>query len=102
MLDPNAPKRANKDIDVPRTFMTPAYFEEIENGTFAMFRDITVETNEKGEDGKPLREKWGKRIGPIFLCKEAGKGEEPDFTTSRADGNVLLLIKLPPDEGSQK
>lgn len=94
MIDENAPKRKNKEIVVPRTFMTPAYFEELEKGLFGLFRDVTVETDQRGEDGQFLREKWGKRIGPVFKCREAAKDEDPDFTTSRADGTVLLLKKI--------
>jgi len=96
MHDPNAPKRKmnKKDIVVPRTFMTPAYFEEIEKGVYGLFRDVTVETDQKGEDGNFLREKWGKRIGPVYTCRVATQEEEPDFTTSLPDGTVLLLKKI--------
>jgi len=94
MIDENAPKRKSKEIVVPRTFMTPAYFEELEKGLFGLFRDVTVETDQRGEDGQFLREKWGKRIGPVYTCREATQDEDPDFTTSRADGTVLLLKKI--------
>jgi len=93
-MDPNAPKRNTKEVKVPRTFMTPAYFEQVEPGIYGMFRDVTVETDQRGEDGQFLREKWGKRIGPIYTCRVAGKDEDPDFTTSLSDGTVLLFKKI--------
>ena len=93
-----APKRVASTKDLPRSFMSPAYIEEVDTGVFAMYRDIMIETDQYGEDGKRLREKFGKRIGPVMMLREATKEEEPDFTTSRPDGSVLLLVKI--DKGA--
>jgi hypothetical protein len=94
MDKPTRKKETKKDLKVPRTFMTPAYFEEVDTNTFGLYRDIVAENGEFEADGTPIREKWGKRIGPIFLCRIASKDEEPDYTTSRPDGTVLLLKKI--------
>ena len=91
----NTPPKRNVNIkDLPRSFMSPAYVEEIDTGVFAMYRDIMIETNQVGEDGKRLREKFGKRIGPVMMLREATKTEDPDFTTSRSTGEVLMLKKI--------
>ena len=88
------PARKNDTKDLPRTFMTPAYLEEIDTGTYGLFRDIMIETDEKGEDGQFLREKFGKRIGPVFILRRALDSEQPDMTTSLPDGTVLMLKKI--------
>lgn len=83
------------DVDnLPRTFMSPAYVEEVEAGMFQMFRDILVETDEYDSDGSRLREKLGKRIGPMFTFRLAQIGEKADFMTSRPDGTVLMLVRI--------
>ena len=99
MSDQSRPPRRtfNKD-EVPRTFMAPAHVEERADGVFEMFREILVETNEVGEDGQFLREKFGKRIGPMMRFSVAVEGESADFTTSRPDGTVLLLHRIWPPE----
>ncbi len=94
MSDPQIPKRKFNPEDLPRSFMTPAYIEEADPGTFVMFRDILIETDERDENGERLREKFGKRIGPIAVLREAAADEQPDFTTSRPDGTVLLLKRI--------
>lgn len=77
---------------LPRTFMSPAYVREVEPGTFAMYRDITVEENGK-------REKFGKPIGPMGLFRKAKEGEKIDFLTSLPDGTVVQLHRFyPPSE----
>ena len=96
MSDAEIPKRKFNVDDLPRTFMSPAYFEEAEKGVFVMYRDVLVETDERDFDGTRLREKLGKRIGPMFRCRLAEIGERADFTTSRPDGTVLMLVKLEP------
>lgn len=77
--------------NLPRTFMGPAYVREVEPGTFAMYRDITVE-----EDGK--REKFGKPIGPMGLFRRAKDGETVDFTTVKEDKVIQLHRFYPPRE----
>lgn len=94
MEKPTRKADTKKDVKVPRTFMTPAYLEEVDTGTFGLFRDIVAENGEFEDDGTPIREKWGKRIGPIFLYRVATQDEEPELTTSRPDGTVLLLKKI--------
>lgn len=88
----------NPKPDVPRTFMSPAYVEEIRGdpGFYAMYRDVLVETDQPDGEGGFLREKFGKRIGPVMILREARRGEEADFTTSRPDGTVLLLHRVHP------
>ena len=93
--EPEIPQRKFDPKKLPRTFMSPAYLEEPEGGYFLMYRDITVETDEYSETGERLREKLGKRIGPIGRFRIAREGEQVDFTTSRPDGTVLLLTKVP-------
>ena len=78
--------------NLPKTFMGPAYFLEKEPGVYAMYRDVTVEEN--GE-----REKFGKPIGPMFLCRECKQNEKEDFVTSLPDGTVVRLWRIhPPKE----
>ena len=89
-----APKRKVDPKEIPRTWMSRAYVEEVENGTFQMFRDVLVETDQKDFDGAPLREKMGKRIGPMFTFRVAQEGERADFMTNRPDGTVLMLVKI--------
>ena len=93
---PEIPKRKFDPKDLPRSFMSPAYVEEVEPNVFQMFRDILVETDEVGPDGKKLREKLGKRIGPMMVLRPARDGEPTDFMTSRPDGTVLLLYRINP------
>jgi hypothetical protein len=79
--------------------MSRAYVEEVEPGRFAMFRDVLIETDQYDVDGTLLREKLGKRIGPMMILREARSEEAIDFTTSRPDGTVLMLHRVhPPQE----
>lgn len=80
--------------NVPRTFLTPAYCVELERGTFGLFRHVEIEDPETR-----VREKFGERIGPIWLLREAKIGEEADFITSRPDGTVIQLVKFYEDHG---
>lgn len=73
--------------DKPRTFMTPAYIREVENGLYEMWRDVEIEENGK-------REKFGRSIGPIMVLRPAAKGEKVDFISSRPDGEVLELHSI--------
>lgn len=86
---PIVKRKDGTEVDVPRTFMSPAYLKEIDTNVFAMFRDILVE--EKGQ-----KEKWGKPIGPIMIFRPAEVGEPIDFITTLADGKVLELIRTHP------
>lgn len=95
-VDP--PKRRFNKNEVPRTFMSPAFVEESSPGEFLMFREVLIETDQLDSQGKPIREKFGKRIGPMMRLTEAQKGESIDFTTSRPDGTVLLLHRVFPTE----
>jgi predicted RNA-binding protein with PUA domain len=61
--------------------------KEVEPGYFELYRDVMIEEN-------GVAEKYGKPIHISFL-REATKDEEADLTTSRPDGTVLLLRKLP-------
>ncbi len=88
------PRRKLDPRDIPRTFMSPAYFEEREPGIFEMYRDILLETDLPDGAGGFFREKVGKRIGPMFVCRPIREGEEPDFTTSLPDGRRILLKKV--------
>jgi len=73
----------NLNTKTPRVFATKALVKEIEKGVFELYRDVVIE-----EAG--TREKHGKEIHISFL-REATKDEQPDLTTSRPDGTVLLL-----------
>lgn len=76
---------------LPRTFATKALLKEIEKGVFELYRDVVIEEN-------GVREKHGESIHISFL-REATKDEEPDLTSSRPDGSVLLLKRIKePDE----
>ena len=90
----DAPKRKIDPRELPRTWMSKAYVEEVEHGTYQMFRDILIETDQKDIDGEPLREKFGKRIGPMFTFREATPEEREDFITSRPDGSIVRLVKI--------
>ena len=90
----SSPKRKFDPKDIPRTYMSPSYFEEREPGTFEMFRDILIETDEVDAAGVHLREKFGKRIGPMYRCRQAQRGEKEDFITSRPDGAIIRLVKV--------
>lgn len=81
------------DVKIPRTYMSKAYVEEPEPGTFLMYRDILQETDQPDGTGGFFREKWGKRIGPIMRLRLGRPGERPDFITSREDGTVLELVR---------
>ncbi len=87
------PKRKFDAKDLPRTFMSPAYFEEAD-GLFFMYRDVLIETNQPDGEGGFFREKMGKRIGPMFRCRPARFDERAQFTTSRPDGTVVLLVEI--------
>jgi hypothetical protein len=88
----NEMERREETKKLPKTFMSPAYVEEKDPGIFAMYRDILIE-----EGG--VKEKFGKRIGPMYLFRIAKKGEKEDFMTSRPDGEVIMLVRTwPPKE----
>lgn len=87
---------------LPRSFMSPAYVEERDPGFYAMYRDILIETDTPDGQGGFLREKLGKRIGPMFVFREAREGEEPDFISSRPDGSVLLLYRITPPHEEER
>lgn len=70
---PVVPDKANKLKD--RVFMSAAYIMEIEPKTYGLYRNIEMETDRVGPDGKKIREKV-KAIGPIRLLREAEPGEE--------------------------
>lgn len=83
-------KPSDEDIKkLPRTFMSPAYVLEREPGVYAMYRDIEIEEN-------GVREKTGKKIGPMFLLREAKVTECVDFITSKPDGTVIQLFRFHP------
>ena len=58
-----------------RVFMSAAYVMEIEPKTYGLYRNIEMETDQTGPDGKKVREKI-KAVGPIRLLREAEPGEE--------------------------
>lgn len=88
----NELERREETKKLPKTFMSPAYVEEKDPGIFVMYRDILMEEN-------GVKEKFGKRIGPMYMFRLAMKGEKEDFMTSRPDGTVLLLVRTwPPKE----
>lgn len=76
-----------EEANKPRVYATRALLKEIEPGLFELYRDVMIE-----EDG--IAEKYGKPIHISFL-RECAKDEEADLTTSKPDGAVLLLRKLP-------
>jgi len=78
----------NLDTKTPRVYATRALIEEVEKGLFEMYRDVMI------EEAKGQPEKHGKRIHITFM-RECTKDEEADATTSRPDGTVILLRKLP-------
>lgn len=88
------PRRKIDPREIPRTFMSPAYFEESETGLFEMFRDVLIETDQPDGVGGFFREKMGKRIGPLFRCREAGPDEREEFWTSRPDGTRVRLVRV--------
>lgn len=86
------------EVKIPRTFMSPAYVEE-QDDLFVMYRDILVETDQPDGAGGFLREKMGKRIGPMMRFRLARDGESVDFLSSRPDGQVLQLHRVDKQEG---
>ena len=85
---------------VPKTFMSPAYIEEREPNVYAMFRDILVETKDPDGVGGFMREKMGKRIGPMLIFRTCKKGEQPDYISSKPDGSPLFLWQMFPQKQS--
>ena len=78
----------------PRVFATKALLKEIEKGVFELYRDVVIEEN-------GVREKHGKEIHISFL-RECTKDEEADLTSSRPDGSVLLLKRIPRGDEIEK
>lgn len=82
------------DPKLPRVFASPAYLSEPEPGLFRLRRDVLVETDGPPDaEGNRPREKMGKAI-ELGEFRIAQLGERADFTTSRPDGTVLLLVRL--------
>lgn len=100
--EPDKQKVEEIKKQVPKSFMSPAYVEEKEPGIYAMYRDILIETDQPDGVGGFMREKLGKRIGPMYVFRVCRKGEEPDFTTSKSDGTVILLWQTHPPKPSKE
>lgn len=97
-MEDRKPTAAEIERKVPRSFMSPAYVERKEHDTYAMYRDILVETDQPDGVGGFFREKLGKRIGPMMLLRRARTEEEamrPDFVTD-VDGQPVPLIRTWP------
>ncbi len=80
--------------DVPRTFLSKAYIVELEKGLWGLYRDVLVETNEFDKEGKPIREKVGKPLGPIGVLREMQKGEEEKVILRSYDPKLDKLLEL--------
>lgn len=90
-------KESAKSPTVLRTFASKAYVLELERGLYGLFRDIEVETDKVGPDGKNVREKNGK-IGPISLLRPCKEGEQPVMQTfDHRTNSVIELAEY--DEG---
>lgn len=79
---------------VPRTFLSKAYLQEVEKGLYGLFRNL--EMVEVGKDGQEVREKVGKPIGPLRLLREARKGEESRVVLRShhpKEGRLLDLVE---------
>lgn len=60
---------------LPRTFLSKAYLMVLEDKTYGLYRNIEMETDKVGSDGKKIREKV-KAIGPLKVLREAERGED--------------------------
>lgn len=90
-------KKLKKDTKIPRTFASAAYLQEVEKGTFQLFRDLYVMEN--GE-----KEKIGKPIPVGFPLREVEKGEEQRVVIKTVHPNTmkeLHLVEVDPQRGTK-
>lgn len=81
----------------PKVFATGAFLVEEEKGVYRLYRDIVSET--VGPDGKPVREKMGKRIciSPFPLRKFQKDDREEQIVVRTVDpnsGEILHLVEI--------
>lgn len=87
----------SKTVQMARTWASMAYLQEVDPGTFLLFRDIEVECRDP-LTGKTYREKTGKKIciSPVPL-RRLQEGDDERSVVLRTvhpnTGEVLRLVE---------